>query len=439
MKVLLLAAGRSQRMQPIPDKNFLMFLGKPLIVHQIESLIKAGFGDFVLIGGAHNLEKLKSLTDSYDFGDVNFTVIEQENLDEGMAGAVIACENFIDDDPLCIVSSNDVVDEKAYELVIDAAADEEVDSVIVGKKVSKYFPGGYLEIDSDGFITSIIEKPGEGNEPSDLVNIVIHCHKNPKKLIEELKKISSDGDDRYEIALNSLIKGGAKMKTAEFNGYWQPIKFPWHVFDVMKYFFGTLEKSVSGDAQIAESAVIKGDVIIEKGARIFDHATVSGPCYIGKNVIVANNSLVRDSIVNEGCVVGFSTEVARSYLGKNVWTHTNYIGDSIISDNCSFGSGTVTGNLRLDEKDITVNVRGEKTSSGTNKFGLITGENIRCGINTSFMPGVKIGSNSVIGAGLVIPRDIEKNKFVKGHIELEVRENKTELNSGARGEMRKKL
>ncbi|MBA4336941.1 hypothetical protein C0416_04195 [bacterium] len=439
MKVLLLAAGRSQRMQPIPDKNFLFFLGKPLIVHQIQSLIKAGFDDFAVIGGNHNLDKLKTLPQDYDLKDINYTVIEQQNLDEGMAGAVIACEEIIDGDPICIVSSNDIVDEKAYELVINEALDEEVDSVIVGKKVDKYFPGGYLEIDENGFIKSIVEKPGEGKEPSDLVNIVVHCHKNPKKLIEELKKVSSTRDDRYEATLDSLIKGGLKIKAAQFDGYWQPVKFPWHIFNVMKYFFGKMEKSISKNAQIAESAIIKGDVIIEDGAKIFENATISGPAYIGKDVIIANSSLVRDSMVNEGCVVGFSTEVARSYLGKNVWTHTNYIGDSIISDNCSFGSGTVTGNLRLDEKDIPVNVRGEKMSTGTNKFGLITGENIRCGINTSFMPGVKIGSNCMIGAGLVIPYDIDDNKFVKGHIELDVRDNKAELDSSARDEMRGKI
>lgn len=435
MKVLLLAAGRSRRMQPVPDKNFLMFLGKPLVVHQIESLIKAGFDDFVVIGGAHNLEKLKAL----EFENIKYQVVQQENLDEGMAGAVISCEKVIGDDPICIVSSNDVVDEKAYELVVDAANDEKVDSVIVGKKVKKYFPGGYLEIDSSGFIKSIIEKPGEENQPSDLVNIVIHCHKNPKKLIEELKNVSSDKDDRYEVALDSLIKGGVKMKAAEFDGYWQPIKFPWHVFDVMKYFFETSNEFISKDAQIAKSAVINGDVIIEKGARIFDHATVNGPAYIGENVIVASNALVRDSMVNKGCVVGYSTEIARSYLGKNVWTHTNYIGDSIISDNCSFGSGTVTGNLRLDEKNIPVNVKGSKVCSGKNKFGLITGENIRCGINTSFMPGIKIGSNCMIGAGLVIPKDIDDNKFVKGKIKLEIRENKATLDKNTRHKMRGKI
>lgn len=435
MKIVLLAAGRSKRMQPIPDKNFLLFLGKPLIVHQVKALVKAGFDDFVIVGGDHNLEKLRNLS----VDGANIQVVEQKDLDEGMAGAMMSVKEIIDDEPVCIVSSNDVVDPKAYQLINEALKDESFDSFIVGKKVESYFPGGYLEVEKDGLIKNIIEKPGEGNEPGNLVNIVIHCHRHPHKLIETLKNVSSDRDDRYEVALDTLIKDGVRMKAVEFDDFWQPIKYPWHVFKVMNYFLGNMEGEIAKNAQIAKSAVINGKVVIEDGVKIFDNAVISGPAYIGKGAIVATNALVRDSMLNEGCVAGYSTEIARSYLGKNVWTHTNYIGDSVICDNCSFGSGTVTGNLRLDEKEIAVNIKGEKTSSGTNKFGLICGENIRCGINTSFMPGVKVGSNSMIGAGLVIPKDIPENSFVKGKVELEIRENKTKLDAGKRDEMRKGL
>lgn len=435
MKIVLLAAGRSKRMQPIPDKNFLLFLGKPLIVHQIEALIKAGFNDFIIVGGAHNLDRLNKL--NVEGADIQ--VIEQKNLDEGMAGAMISVKEIIDDEPVCIVSSNDVVDTKAYQLINAALKDDSFESFIIGKKVGSYFPGGYLEVEPDGSIKSIIEKPGEGNEPSDLVNIVIHCHRHPHKLIETLEKVSSDRDDRYEVALDTLIKEGVRMKAIEFDGYWQPIKYPWHVFKVMDYFFDNMKEYVSDNAQIAKSSVINGKVVIEDGVKIFDNAVINGPAYIGKNCVVATNALVRDSMLNEGCVAGYSTEIARSYLGRNVWTHTNYIGDSVISDNCSFGSGTVTGNLRLDEGDIAVNIKGEKTSSGTNKFGLICGENIRCGINTSFMPGIKVGSNSMIGAGLVVPQDIPENSFVKGKVGLEIRENKAKLDAEKRTKMKEKL
>ncbi|MFC1599409.1 sugar phosphate nucleotidyltransferase [Patescibacteria group bacterium] len=439
MRVLLLAAGRSKRMQPIPDKNFLLFNGRPLIVHQIHALADAGFDDFVVIGGKHNLEALTALPDEHDLGKIKYEVVEQVELDEGMAGAVVATKKILDNEPVCIVSANDVVDPKAYSLVLDEMEHTDAESLIVGKKVKEYFPGGYLEIDDSNMITGIIEKPGEGNEPSNLVNIVIHCHKSPAKLIEAIEATSSDNDDKYEVAMDKLIKDGAKMKALEFDGFWQPIKFPWHVFKVMNWFFDNMEGYVSKEADIAPTAVVRGDVIIKEGAKVFDHAVIQGPAYIGKGVIVANNALVRGSMVNEGSVVGYSTEIARSYLGPDVWTHTNYIGDSVISRNCSFGSGAVTGNLRLDEGNIHVNVKGEKMSTGTNKFGLICGENIRVGINTSFHPGIKIGSDTIIGAGLVVGQDIEEGKFVKGKVELEIRDNKAKLDPEKRDEMKGKL
>jgi len=77
--------------------------------------------------------------------------------------------------------------------------------------------------------------------------------------------------------------------------------------------------------------------------------------------------------------------------------------------------------------------------TGTNKFGLICGENIRVGINTSFNPGVKIGSNTIIGPGLIIPQDIEEGKFVKGRVELEIRDNKASLDPEKRDEMKNNL
>jgi bifunctional UDP-N-acetylglucosamine pyrophosphorylase/glucosamine-1-phosphate N-acetyltransferase len=427
MKVLILAAGRSQRAKPIEDKNFLSFCGKTLIERQLEALSKAGFKDFLVVGGAHNKERLTKLLRPF-----KAKIFEQKNLNEGMAGAVLSVEKEVKNDDLFIVSGNDVVDEKAYELM-KKAAKETGDSFLLAYKVKEYFPGGYLKIKGNR-INGICEKPEKGKEPSKFINLVLHVHKNPKELFAMLKKVSTARDDRYECALDKLMKVRI-FKPVKYDGFWQPVKYPWHVLDLQKYYLSTLKRKISPKAQIAKTAIIKGEVVIKEGAKIFDHAVVQGPAYIGENVVIGNNALVRESIIGDNSVVGFGSEVARSFIGGDCWFHTNYIGDSVMGENCSFGAGAVCAKLRLDEKEIACG----GVKSGRNKLGPILGNNIRIGVQTSIMPGIKIGSNTMITSGLIIAEDIPEGKFVYGETKLKIKENKAVLNKSVREKMKGKL
>ncbi|MBU2524453.1 NTP transferase domain-containing protein [Patescibacteria group bacterium] len=422
MKAILLGAGISRRIKPLADKNFLEFLGRPLIKLQVKRLMDAGFDQVIVVGGRHNLQKLEELFTQDD----HVQVIEQQDLSLGMAGAVLSCEPLImAGESIVVVSSNDVFSPDAFSKILKAKEHEKTDGALLGYKVSEYFPGGYLKTDDSGKIQSIVEKPEPGKEPSNLVNLVVHYHRDALGFINEIKNSKSENDDLYEVAIDNLIQNGASYYAVSYNDYWQPIKYPWHILKVWKHFMP--EKMISESSEVHESAVIKGEVIIEDGVKVFENAVISGPAYIGKNSIIANNALVRDSYIGSDCVIGFSTEIARSYLCKQVWTHKNYIGDSVIGQNVSFGSGAVTANLRLDEGDILINIDDQKISTGSNKFGAIIGDDVRIGINTSIMPGIKIGTNSVIGSGIVISGDVPDNKFVNGKWDLEIKENKLKL------------
>jgi len=411
MKALVLAAGRSKRMQPVGDKNFLNFLGKPLIQHQMELLARNGLTEIIVVGSCTNIEKIKEIGEKVD---ASVTVCEQVDLDLGMAGAVLAARHLVEG-PVLIFSGNDVVEDAAVKMAMEAEG-----SCMIGKKVEHYFPGGYLETDEHGFIKNIVEKPGEGHEPSDMINLVVHRHQDIAKLTEYLDRAKSENDDLYEVAISEMIEDGEMILALPYDGFWQPVKYPWHVHRVFEYFFAQAEKRVSEKAEIAKSAVIRGEVIIEDGVKIFDGAVISGPVYIGKGSIVANNALLRSSHIAEDCMVGFSTEVARSYWGNKVWTHMNYVGDSVIGEDVSFGAGAVTGNLRLDDGDVMV----DGVDTKMQKVGAIIGDHVRVGINASIMPGVKIGGNSFIGAGIVLASDVPDGSFVRASVELKISENK---------------
>lgn len=439
MKTVVLAAGKSNRVKPIGDKNFLKFCGKYLLEWQLDNMVKAGLDDFVIVAGPHNYARVADFADGYA---KRTEVVEQ--VGDGMSAGILAAKKAIGDEPFLVVSSNDVVDDEAYSVMMEAVKDESFDGFLLAKKVEEYFPGGYLQLGHESRIEHIVEKPGAGNEPSDLVNVVVHYHRNPKVFFEYLEKAASGKDDVYEVAMANMMKEDVAFRAVEYSNFWKAIKYPWHIFEVADYFFDRTEGGVSDEAEIADGAIIKGNVVIEAGAKVFEGAIVVGPAYIGEGSVIANNALVRGSYVGKNCVVGYSTEVARSFLGDDVWTHSNYIGDSVIGNNCSFGGGTVVGNLRLDEKTIGVRTGeiggdGERVDSGTNKFGIVMGDNVRVGINTSFMPGVRIGEGAFVGAGIVIGKDVPDRKFVRGKWELEMSDNDVDLDENARDEMREKM
>jgi len=420
MDVILLAAGKSSRMDPISDKNLLEFCGIPLITHQVRALKKAGFEHIVVVGNQENLEGLEKALEHES--DVDFVI--QENTQLGMAGGVLSGSKKLKSDVVMIMSTNDVFEGQLFHDLLETAKKSACEGVIAGKKVMSYFPGGYLKLNAENFITSIIEKPGAGNEPSDTVNLVCHIYKRFSEFKELLFSSESQRDDLYEVALDNYMQKGAQMKLFKYEGYWQPIKYPWHLLPLMLHFLGQQEHFISEKATIAETAVIRGKVIIEEGVKVFDHAVIQGPCYIGANSVIANNALVRESTIGRNSVVGFSTEVARSYVHHDVWFHSNYIGDSVLDSNVSFGAGTVLGNLRFDEENIKVNVKGERMDTGLNKLGAIIGSGTRIGINSSVNPGIRIGRRVSICGVTNVDRDIPDNMFVTGHTELTMTENK---------------
>ena len=270
-----------------------------------------------------------------------------------------------------------------------------------------------MVVNENNELVKIVEKPGIGKEPSNLVNILVHLHTNSNKLFEHFDRIVTNEDCVYELALDNMINDGRKSKIVNYCHFWSAIKYPWNIFTVADYFLDQCNVRISPTAKISDKAIIDGKVIIDDGVKVLENAIVRGPCYIGKNTIIGNNVLIRDGChIGDNCVIGYSTEIRHSYISDNCWFHSNYIGDSIIGKNCSLGAGTITANLRFDAENISMLVDNELLDSGYGKFGVIMGDNCKTGVNASIMPGVRMGENSVVGAHVNLTGDLESNKMI---------------------------
>jgi UDP-N-acetylglucosamine diphosphorylase/glucosamine-1-phosphate N-acetyltransferase len=437
MKAVFLCGGRGKRMFPISEDKFLLdFLGKPLLEYQIEIACDAGLSHFVIIGNPDNIEKIKQITKKIPGIKVDFA-LQEKSL--GIADALKSAEPFLHGQ-LLVINPNDVFSSSAYTKILTAAEKTSASSYILGYQVQKYFPGGYLRVNSQNELLHIVEKPNPGEEPSNLVNILIHCHNNSEELLRYIEDVQTTRDDVYECALDNMVKSGHKIKVIPYNDFWAPIKYPWHIFKVMEHFLDNAPPYIASSAHISEKANIEGKVILGDNVKVLENAVIRGPVYIGANSIIGNNALVRHySHIGSNSVIGYSTEVKHSYIGDNCWFHSNYIGDSVVDDNCSLGAGTVLANFRLDEGEIQIKVGDSLIDTGYDKLGAIVGQGCRVGVNASLMPGVRVGPNSFVGPQVCLRQDLGARKMVLLESRCQIADNKTRLNEGKRKELLDKL
>ena len=168
MKVLFLCGGVGKRMFPLTEDKFLLkFQGKTIIEHQIDAAIKSGLNRFIMVANPINLTRIEKITAQYQNAEFEFVLQEKP---AGIANAVEKARHLLKEEIL-LVNPNDIFENTAYANLISGYKKDKDLRFITGYKVKSYFPGGYLVVNEQGRLSSILEKPGPGNEPSDMVNI----------------------------------------------------------------------------------------------------------------------------------------------------------------------------------------------------------------------------------------------------------------------------
>ena len=154
---------------------------------------------------------------------------------------------------------------------------------------------------------------------------------------------------------------------------------------------------ISPTAQVHPTAIISGQVVICSEVSIGEYVVISGPCYIGKNVSVGSFCKIRPgTVLAENVQLENTVEIKHSLIGRGTHVHSGYIGDSIIGQGCRIGAGFITGNRRLDRKNIKIPVNGKLVDTKTSYFGCLMGDRVHVGIHCGTNPGAIIPNDLVI-------------------------------------------
>lgn len=406
---LILAGGDSTRFWPLEGKVLFDFLGQPIIVHQIKELKKYAEKITVVVHKEYATVIGRLVENLENSGDIQ-VIVQKEEFD-GQAGAIMSSKNHLTGEVI-ILNANDIFD---YSLLLKMtklpAPKNKI--ILTGKKQNEYFSGGYFKFDDKHNLVEIVEKPAIDDLPSNMVRLVVDYFSDLSLITKAIESVKTTKDDHYEQAINKILSGTVDRSYHVYEGYWNSLKYPWHVLEMMKSMLEKIEdKKIASSAQISKSASIVGNVIIGENVRVGDYAKIVGPAYVGDNSVVSDYSLIRDSHVGEDCLIGSYSEVARSYIGNRVFLHRNYVGDSVMADKSMMGAGAVTANLRFDGKTIASSYDEVSIDTNRDKLGTIIGARSKIGVNSTIIPGVKIGKDCIVAPGEKVRFDLEDETYL---------------------------
>ena len=157
----------------------------------------------------------------------------------------------------------------------------------------------------------------------------------------------------------------------------------------------------SKDTRIGKNVVIEPYVVFGSKVKIGNNVTIKSfshleNCRVENKVDIGPYARIRPGVIlKEGSKVGNFVEIKKSVIGKkSKVSHLSYIGDSNIGSSVNIGAGTITCNYD--------GIKKSKTKIKNNVF---------IGSNSSLVAPLIIGENSMVGAGSVITKNVEKKSL----------------------------
>jgi len=375
-------------------------MGKPLIWWTINSLVKAGIKDIIIVISPDSSIEKEIGRGKNMSANVSYVIQEKP---VGTGNAILQAKDKINRSFIVLHPYRYYIEGIAKKIIKEKKLGRK--TVLVGSPTSRPQDFGIFRF-SKGGIVEIIENPIIGKEPSNYRSVGIYGFE--PEFFSFYNKTDQAKEDNLIDTINLLIKndpaGFIKLNEDPLT-----LKYPWNVFPIFK---GMIEMA---SGKIVRPATGKKNqtarkVIVGKNVEIGMNTVINGPCYIGDNVTIGANNVLRGPFdLESGVTTGAFTEIKNCLIGRDTHIHSGYFGDSIIGENCRIGAGFTSANRRINRDNIFSSVKGEMTDTKLTSFGCVIGNGSRLGINVSTMPGVFIGRNAIIGPGTIVKENVEDN------------------------------
>ena len=426
MKAVLLAAGEGVRLLPLTatrPKHLIKVGGKPILQFCLEAVKNAGINEVIIV--THYMaDAIRQYFGAGGKLGLRISYVEQKAV-LGTGNAAAVAEPYVDDDFVLVYGDLlfgiDVVKD-----VLQFFEQGKTAAVIGVVPVDNPESYGIVELDGKERVKRIVEKPDAGKASSNLANAGVYVFSH--EVFDKIRQTKATDRGEWELtdAVTLLAKETKPVLAAELSkDDWFDVGRPWDLLDANNWALKRMDHKVLGT--IEQGAHLIGPVTVAKSARIRSGAYIEGPCFIDEECDVGPNCYIRSGTsLGKRVRVGNACEIKNSIIMDDTHVgHLSYIGDSILGEHCNLGAGTVTANYRLDAGSIKMMVKDQLVNTHRRKLGAVLGDNVKTGIKSLLMPGVKVGVNSWVGPNFVVERDLPANTmaFLKQSGEVKTKKN----------------
>lgn len=215
MKGIILSGGNGTRLRPltkITSKQLLPIYNRPMIYYPLNTLIKAGIKEILIIVAPERAgDYLNLLGSGREFG-VKFTY-EIQDKPEGLAQAFIIGETFIGDDNVTMILGDNIFEDDFSEEISNFKSGAKV----FAKHVSDPERFGVVSFDEEMKAEKIVEKPTEYISNNAVTGLYVY----DKRVIAAAKSLTPSVRGELEITdLNNWYLDKRELEVAMVKGEW---------------------------------------------------------------------------------------------------------------------------------------------------------------------------------------------------------------------------
>ena len=425
LNVIILAAGKGERMVSQQPKVLHPLLGKPLLCYSLETAFALRPKKVIVVVG-HQAREVKKTFGSLTGQKITW-VNQGKPLGTGHAVLTASSQVKLSGEVLILYGDVPLLRLETLQQMQRSFSEKQSDLMVATTHLEDPSHYGRILRNERGEVEGIVEEKELNPQQkriqeinlgiywlkADLLGLLKRVKKSAVKreyyltdLVSETiqagKKVAGfvlkDSEEALGVNTREELSHAARLLQTRINQDW--MKAGVTLLDPATTW---IEPSVqmASDVVIHPGVVIQGKTQIASGAQVLAYSVIEESVVKAGARIGPFAHLRPGSVIGEGAHVGNFVETKKTTLGKGAKAnHLTYLGDAEIGAGTNVGAGTITCNY-----------------DGKKKHQTKIGKNVFIGSDTQLVAPVRVGDGALIGAGTTVTKDVPSRALVLSRVE----------------------